>query len=89
MSIQDQDFAALAKAMQDFFNAVDWRTDSSVHEAAAFAEAVHGPTAALEAMIKACNHLHDGEQDESAFWMKVYGVLVAPEPALGGHVTLH
>lgn len=89
MSDRDQDFAALARAMQEFFNAVDWRTDASVHAAASVAEAVHGHAAALEAMIRACDHLREEEHDECAFWMKVYGTLIAPEPARGGYVTLH
>lgn len=89
MSTYEHEFAALARAMQDFFDAVDWRTEPSVQEAAVEAEAFHGPLAAIETVVRACEHLRRGEPEESAFWMKVYGVLVAPEPSVGGHVTLH
>ncbi|MEM0906715.1 MAG: hypothetical protein AAGJ94_05070 [Pseudomonadota bacterium] len=89
MSVYEQDFTALAAAMQNFFNAVDWRTDASIHAAAIEAEAVHGDCAALEVMVRACDHLRENETDECQFWMKVYGLLISPEPTAGGHVTLH
>jgi len=89
MSLYEHDFANLARAMQEFFDAVDWRTDPSVHDAAAEMEAFHGATAPIEAMVRACDHLREGEEEETRFYMKVYGLLVAPEPLAGGHVTLH
>lgn len=89
MSLLEPDFAALARAMQNFFDAVDWRTEVTVQSAAAEAEVLYGAEAALEAIIRACGHLREEEHEDCRFWMKVYGVLVAPELASGGHVTLH
>ncbi|MEM9223678.1 MAG: hypothetical protein AAGB11_14955 [Pseudomonadota bacterium] len=89
MSVYEQDFATLAKAMQNFFDAVDWRTDVTVQSAAAEAEAIHGDGAAIHVMVRACDHLRDGEPDDCEFWMKVYGLLISPEPSAGGQVTLH
>jgi len=89
MSTIEPDFSALAQAMQNFFDAVDWRADATVQDAAAEMDAFHGPEAALEAIIRACEHMRAGEHDECRFWMKVYACLISPELAAGGHVTLH
>lgn len=89
MSFSEPDFAALAQAMQNFFDAVDWRTEVTVQDAAFETEAFHGPEAPLEAIIRACDHMRAGEHDECRFWMKVYAFLVSPELPSGGHVTLH
>ncbi|MEM6761745.1 MAG: hypothetical protein AAF615_02610 [Pseudomonadota bacterium] len=89
MSAYVNDFAALAQEMQNFFNAVDWRTDISVHSAAAGLESVHGTAAPIEAMVRACEAMHDTDQQDCRFWLKVYRLLISPEVASGGHVTLH
>ncbi len=89
MSAPDQDFNTLAIAMQDFFNAVDWRTDVTVQRAADETEALFGAEAPLEAMIKACDHMRENEHDECTFWMNVCRALMAPELVAGGYVTLH
>ena len=54
MAVRHNDFTALARDMQDFFNAVDWRIDASVHAAAVELEAFHGAGAAIEAIVRAC-----------------------------------
>ena len=89
MSVYEQDFNALARAMQNFFNAVEWRTEVPVQRAAAEMEALFGAEAPLEAMIRACDHMREEEHEECSFWMNVCRFLIAPETAAGGHLTLH
>ncbi|GAB5373896.1 MAG: hypothetical protein AcusKO_03580 [Acuticoccus sp.] len=89
MSTYGTEFTEMARAMQDFFNAVDWRTDPTAHAAAVEVEAVHGDCAAIEAIVRACEHMRAEEREECAFWMSVYGLLVSPEAHVGGAITQH
>lgn len=83
------DYADIAQMMQNFFNAVHNRTDARVDEAVYRLEALHGQTAALEAMVAACDAMREGEHEVSRFWMTVYAQLVAPGAGVGAFVTLH
>ena len=89
MAVRHNDFTALARDMQDFFNAVDWRIDASVHAAAVELEAFHGAGAAIEAIVRACEHRRDDEAEACGFWMKVYGLLIAPEAHMGTEISVH
>lgn len=89
MGVEHNDFTTLARQMRDFFNAVDWRTDPSAQAAAAEIEAFHGAGAAIEAIVRACEHRRNDEAEACTFWMKVYGLLVAPEAHMGGEISVH
>jgi hypothetical protein len=84
-----EDYVELAEMMQNFFSAVQSRADVRVEEAMARLDAFHGETAALEAMIKACDAMREGEHETSRFWMTVYGQLISPSAGSPSLVTLH
>ncbi|MEM8551753.1 MAG: hypothetical protein AAGF45_05185 [Pseudomonadota bacterium] len=89
MSTTDNEIAALGRQLQNFFNAVDWRTDARVQDAAFQMECLHGATAALEAVARACEAMATGEISDCEFWFKVFGLLASPHARDDCRVTVH
>ncbi|MEM7694762.1 MAG: hypothetical protein AAF318_09945 [Pseudomonadota bacterium] len=83
------ELANFAREMQNFFDAVDWRRDVTVQEAAADLDVFYGTSAALEAMTRAVEAQRDGDDQEGGFWLAVFACLTAPDALGGGYVTLH
>jgi hypothetical protein len=85
----ESDFRELAKIMQNFFDAVNSRTDVRVEEAVVQLDAFHGETAAMEAMARACEATREGEEEESRFWMAVFHQLTSPVAGAAPRITVH
>lgn len=81
MSTFSTDLAAMARSMQDFFDAMGSRCEMSVSDAVYMLETIHGENAPIMAVVMAYDSVDDPCPAVTRFWMQVYAALIAPTHA--------
>lgn len=89
MSTFSTELAAMARSMQDFFEAMSSRREMAVGDAVHMLETLHGENAPIAAMRMACRSVPEQLPEDTRFWMKVYTALLTPTDAHGSACTLH
>lgn len=82
------EFADMARALQNFCDAVANRKAMSIGEAVSMLEGIHAEEAPIEAMARVVAAQLQDEPDEARFWNEVYSAMIAPQSGTAG-LTFH